>query len=151
MKNTSNKTEFPTITFSELDLFNKLPKNTRKAPRQKMNNFASAGVKLWRDIGGARSRLETPLLRWKFNEHIHHNACMMEEKSSSELDRKCSRYVRSVVSARELAAGQFTQQLPQELHPLKPPQTTTISSSSVCVTLNSIFYRQENSKISCFQ
>ncbi|OIS97579.1 hypothetical protein A4A49_04538 [Nicotiana attenuata] len=121
MKNTSNNTELPAITFSELDLLSKLPKNTRKPPRRKTNNFATAGVKLRRDIGGTRRRTEAPLLWWKSNEHIHHNACMTKEKSSSELDWKCCRIVRSVVSARKLAAGLLTQQLPQELHLLKPP------------------------------
>ncbi|XP_055801287.1 uncharacterized protein LOC129870501 isoform X2 [Solanum dulcamara] len=121
MKITGNEAELPAITFPQLDLFQKST-NTRKPPRRKTNNF-TAGVKLRRDIGGTtpkgrRSRPETPLLRWKFNEDIHENASVKEETSPLELDRKCSRNnVRPVVSVRKLAAGLFRQQqLPEVNH-----------------------------------
>lgn len=121
MKITGNEAELPAITFPQLDLFQKST-NTRKPPRRKTNNFA-AGVKLRRDIGGTtpkgrRSRPETPLLRWKFNEDIHENASVKEETSPLELDRQCSRNnVRTVVSVRKLAAGLFRQQqLPEVNH-----------------------------------
>lgn len=120
MKITGDEVELPVITFPQVDLFQK-PTNTRKPPRRKTNNFA-AGVKLRRDIGGAtpngrRSRPETPLLRWKFNEDIHDNAAVKEETSPLELDRKCSRNsVRTVVSVRKLAAGLFRQQQLSEIN-----------------------------------
>ncbi|KAK6774178.1 hypothetical protein RDI58_029417 [Solanum bulbocastanum] len=114
MKITGDKAELPAVTFPGLDLLQK-PTSTRKPPRRKTNNFA-AGVKLRRDIGGntpkgRRSRPETPLLRWKFNEDIHDNGSVKEETSTVEVDRKCSRNnVRGVVSVRKLGAGLFRQQ-----------------------------------------
>ncbi|XP_015061686.1 uncharacterized protein LOC107007535 [Solanum pennellii] len=111
MKITGDKAELPAVTFPGLDLLQK----STKPPRRKTNNFA-AGVKLRRDIGGntpkgRRSRPETPLLRWKFNEDIHDNGSVKEEASTVELDRKCSRNNgRTVVSVRKLGAGLFRQQ-----------------------------------------
>ncbi|XP_016556854.2 uncharacterized protein At5g41620 [Capsicum annuum] len=119
------------ITGNDADLqVDLLPKpiNTRKLPRRKTNNFAS-GVKLRRDIGGTtpngrRGRPETPLLKWKFNEDIQENVSVKEEISSSEVDRKCGRNIRGVVSARKLAAGLWRLQLPQvaNVPPQKLPQ-----------------------------
>ncbi|CAN4117348.1 unnamed protein product [Withania somnifera] len=119
MKITGNEAELPAITFPKIDLLHQ-PLNARKPLRRKTNNF-STGVKLRRDIGGItqngrRSRPETPLLPWKFNEDIHENASVKEETSPLELDRKCSRSVRTVVSARKLPAGLFRQQLPEINH-----------------------------------
>ncbi|CAN4096701.1 unnamed protein product [Withania somnifera] len=114
MKITGDEAELPTITSLQLDLLQK-PTNAHKPPRRKTNNFAT-GVKLRRNIGGTtpngrRSRPGTPLLRWKFNEDIHDNVSAKDEVSLLELDRKCSRNVRTMVSARKLAAGLFRQQL----------------------------------------
>ncbi|KAM3355717.1 hypothetical protein P3S68_022430 [Capsicum galapagoense] len=111
------------ITGNDADLqVDLLPKpiNTRKLPRRKTNNFAS-GVKLRRDIGGTtpngrRGRPETPLLKWKFNEDIQENVSVKEEISSSEVDRKCGRNIRGVVSARKLAAGLFRRQQMTEVN-----------------------------------
>ncbi|KAK4373921.1 hypothetical protein RND71_004598 [Anisodus tanguticus] len=117
-KITANESELPAITFHEVDLFQK-PKTTRKPPRRKKNNNFAVGVNLRRDnIEGTpnarRSRPETPLLRWKFNEDIHDNdSSIKEETSPLERDRKCSR---NVVSARKLAAGLFRQQLLPEIN-----------------------------------
>lgn len=128
MKVTANKDELPAITSSKLvnplpdsDLLHK-PFCSRKPPRRKTKN-SGTGVRLKRDIaGGKKSRPETPLLRWKYNEDVNDNApCTWDaDESTVELGRKSGRKVKTLVSARKLAAGLWRLQL-QEV-PNIPPQ-----------------------------
>ncbi|KAK4341852.1 hypothetical protein RND71_037668 [Anisodus tanguticus] len=118
----NNKPDLPSITSSKLvnplpdsDLLNK---PFRKPSRRKIKNSgACAGVRLKRDIGGApggkRSRPNTPLLRWKYNEDVNDNACSLEDKSTVGVGRKYGRKDRNLVSARKLAAGLWRLQLPE--------------------------------------
>ncbi|XP_055823742.1 uncharacterized protein LOC129892211 [Solanum dulcamara] len=119
----NNKAELPAITSSKL--VNPLPDSDllqnpfcyRKPPRRKIKNSGTAGVRLRRDItgapGGKRSRPNTPLLRWKYNEDVNDNACTWEDKSTVEVGRKSGQKVRTLVSARKLAAGLWRLQLPE--------------------------------------
>ncbi|XP_060187826.1 uncharacterized protein LOC132617000 [Lycium barbarum] len=124
MKVTANNkvNELPSITSS--NLVNPLPdsdllhKPFRKPPRRKIKNSgAGAGVRLKRDIGGVpggkKSRPNTPLLRWKYNEDVNDNVCSLNDKSTVELGRKSGRKVKNLVSARKLAAGLWRLQLPE--------------------------------------
>ncbi|KAJ8527675.1 hypothetical protein K7X08_015126 [Anisodus acutangulus] len=109
-KITGNDSELEAITFPEVDLIHKPPTTTRKPRGRKTNNnFKYIGGTTTPNNGTRRSRTETPLLRWNFNDD---NA---SETLPLEFDRKCSS--RNVVSARKLAAGLFRQQqLPQVNH-----------------------------------
>lgn len=124
MKVTANsKPELPAITSSKL--VNPLPDSDllqnpfcyRKPPSRKIKNSGAAGVRLRRDIagasGGKRSRPNTPLLRWKYNEDVNDSACTWEDKSTVETGRKSGRKVRNFVSARKIAAGLWRLQLPE--------------------------------------
>ncbi|XP_009627564.1 uncharacterized protein LOC107767834 [Nicotiana tabacum] len=139
MKVTANKAELPTITSSKLvnplpdsDLLHK-PFCSRKPPRRKTKN-SGTGVRLKRDIaGGKKSRPETPLLRWKYNEDVNDNAaCTWDaDKSTVELGRKSGRKVKTLVSARKLAAGLWRLQLPEV--PNIPPQNLAFQAGHVDV------------------
>ncbi|KAK6132883.1 hypothetical protein DH2020_033363 [Rehmannia glutinosa] len=87
-----------------------------KPPRRRKKTPA-AGVRLKRESGAPSvkrgSRPETPLLRWKFDEGNGENNPVEEDKSSGEACRKSGRRIRSVVSARKLAAGLWRLQLPE--------------------------------------
>ncbi|XP_009779367.1 uncharacterized protein [Nicotiana sylvestris] len=139
MKVTANKDELPAITSSKLvnplpdsDLLHK-PFCSRKPPRRKTKN-SGTGVRLKRDIaGGKKSRPETPLLRWKYNEDVNDNApCTWDaDESTVELGRKSGRKVKTLVSARKLAAGLWRLQL-QEV-PNIPPQKLAFQAGHVDV------------------
>ncbi|CAN4102714.1 unnamed protein product [Withania somnifera] len=114
----NNKPVLPEITWNPLpdsDLLHE-PFCSRKPPRRKINYYGT-GVRLRRDISGVpsgkKSRPNTPLLRWKYNEDVNDNACTWEDKSTVELGRKSGRKVRTLVSARKLAAGIWRLQLPE--------------------------------------
>ncbi|XP_019194333.1 PREDICTED: eukaryotic translation initiation factor 5B-like isoform X2 [Ipomoea nil] len=93
----------------------------RKQPRRRIKN-SGGGVRVRKDVGGGsqgrRSRPETPLLQWKFNEGVEEgdNACVVAEEVSPpppENRRKCQRKHRAAVSVRKLAAGLWRLQLPE--------------------------------------
>uniref|UniRef100_A0A5B7B3D9 Uncharacterized protein n=1 Tax=Davidia involucrata TaxID=16924 RepID=A0A5B7B3D9_DAVIN len=94
--------------------------SSRKSPLRKIRNssFPRTGVRLKRDGAptGKRSRPETPLLRWKFNDR-EKDVAFKDEKVPPELGRKNCRKVRRgleiVVSARKLAAGLWRLQSPE--------------------------------------
>nr|GMC72454.1 eukaryotic translation initiation factor 5B-like isoform X1 [Ipomoea batatas] len=96
------------------------PQKPRKQPRRRIKN-SGAGVRLRKDVGGGgsqgrRSRPETPLLHWKFNEGVEgDNACgvVADEVSPPENRRKFQRKHRDAVSVRRLAAGLWRLQLPE--------------------------------------
>ncbi|KAL6544469.1 hypothetical protein OROMI_023331 [Orobanche minor] len=92
------------------------PSFPRKPPRRR-SKTGGAGVRLKRECGAASakrsSRPETPSLRWKFDEGSGMNNFVEEIKSSDEAGRKCKRRIRSVVSARKLAAGLWRLRLPE--------------------------------------
>ncbi|KAK2990012.1 hypothetical protein RJ640_004690 [Escallonia rubra] len=98
-----------------------LKPNSRKPPHRKIRNpgFSGAGVKLKREGAppGKRSRPETPLLRWKFDDGKQKDGSVKEEKLAPEAGRKIGRKVRKggevVVSTRKLAAGLWRLQLPE--------------------------------------
>ncbi|KAK6132943.1 hypothetical protein DH2020_033327 [Rehmannia glutinosa] len=87
-----------------------------KPPRRRKKT-PGAGVRLKRESGAPSakrgSRPETPLLRWKFDEGNGKNNPVEEDKSSGEAGRKSGRRIRSVVSARKLAAGLWRLSLPE--------------------------------------
>lgn len=77
-------------------------------------------MKLDGAAGGRRSRPETPLLRWKFNDagkEKDANVLDVDEKIAPEHGQKSGRKVRKgkevTVSARRLAAGLWRLQLPE--------------------------------------
>ncbi|KAL6553401.1 hypothetical protein OROGR_007243 [Orobanche gracilis] len=92
------------------------PSLPRKPPRRRTKT-GGAGVRLKRECGAASakrsSRPGTPSLRWKFDEGSGMNNFVEEVKSSDETDRKCRRMIRSVVSARKLAAGLWHLRFPE--------------------------------------
>lgn len=116
MKITGGRTELPTLKAAAAnpspgsDLLQRQP-SPRRTPRRRIKN--SGGVRLRKEIGGGsagrRSRPQTPLLRWKFNEDVEDSVvCTAEEDG-----RKCHRKTRAAVSVRKLAAGIWRLQLPE--------------------------------------
>ncbi|CAK9178166.1 unnamed protein product [Ilex paraguariensis] len=92
--------------------------SSRKPPRRKTKSprFSGSGARLNRDFGaptGRRSRPETPLLRWKFDERRQRDVDAKEENLSPEMCRKSGRKADIAVSARKLAAGLWRLQLPE--------------------------------------
>ncbi|XP_052178505.1 uncharacterized protein LOC127792151 [Diospyros lotus] len=120
----TGKTDIPAILSSRPvnaspypDLIPK-PK-AQRPPRWKSRNagYPGAGVRVKRDgaPAGRRSRPETPLLRWKFDE----GSSLNEEVTPPEFGRKSSRKLRGkgkeavAVSARKLAAVLWRLNLPE--------------------------------------
>ncbi|CBI26633.3 unnamed protein product, partial [Vitis vinifera] len=100
------------------DLISK--RSSRKPPRRKARTPAG-GARLKRDgaAGGRRSRPETPLLRWKFDDIEREkdaNVLDVDEKIAPEHGRRSGRKVRKgrevTVSSRRLASGLWRLQLP---------------------------------------
>ena len=96
-------------------------KSSRKPPRRKSRTPAG-GARLKRDgaAGGRRSRPETPLLRWKFDDTEREKVASVldvDENIAPEHGRRSGRKVRKsrevTVSARRLAAGLWRLQLPE--------------------------------------
>lgn len=101
------------------DLISK--RSSRKPPRRKARTPAG-GARLKRDgaAGGRRSRPETPLLRWKFDDIEREkdaNVLDVDEKIAPEHGRRSGRKVRKgrevTVSSRRLASGLWRLQLPE--------------------------------------
>lgn len=101
------------------DLISK--RNFRKPARRKARTPAS-GARLKREgaTGGRRSRPETPLLRWKFDDAEREKdagVLDVDQKIAPEQGRRSGRKVRKgrevTVSARRLAAGLWRLQLPE--------------------------------------
>lgn len=118
MKITSGKTELPTRQLNPLPDGDILQKSVQsKKPTRRKSKGSGNGVRLRKD-GKRSSRPETPLLRWKFNEvGDDNNGVNMEENESppvaAEPGRRNSRKMKSIVSARKLAAGIWRMQLPE--------------------------------------
>ncbi|XP_031116199.1 uncharacterized protein LOC116019941 [Ipomoea triloba] len=120
MKITGGRTELPTLKAANAspgsDLLQRQP-SPRRTPRRRIRS-SGAGVRLRKDIAGGsagtgrRSRPQTPLLRWKFNEDVVEDS-VAEEGCPSNLGRKCHRKTRAAVSVRQLAAGIWRLQLPE--------------------------------------
>nr|GMD53202.1 stress response protein NST1-like [Ipomoea batatas] len=120
MKITGGRTELPTLKAANAspgsDLLQRQP-SPRRTPRRRIRS-SGAGVRLRKDIGGGsagtgrRSRPQTPLLRWKFNEDVVEDS-VAEDGCPSNLGRKCHRKTRAAVSVRQLAAGIWRLQLPE--------------------------------------
>ncbi|XP_057957272.1 uncharacterized protein At5g41620-like [Malania oleifera] len=127
----SSRAELPTVVFSKAlsvvpdsDLLNK-----RKPSRRKVKNpsFSGHGVRLRRDgaPSGRRSRPETPLLTWKYDDR-EKDASAKEEDDDKEVKKlpECRRKIRQkvrrrpevTVSARKLAAGLWRLR-PPEIYP----------------------------------
>ncbi|GFZ12522.1 hypothetical protein Acr_23g0009070 [Actinidia rufa] len=115
--NITGDTDLATILSSKAlnpFLTTKLQKPLRRKTRN--SGHSGAGVRLRRDRAtvGKRSRPETPLLHWKFDEREKHKHVPSKEgKSPPECGRSSGRKVReTVVSARKLASVLWQLQTP---------------------------------------
>ncbi|KAI3456932.1 hypothetical protein Pfo_013595 [Paulownia fortunei] len=113
-RTSAQEIQHPRATLSPLqpsDLSHK-PTFPRKPPRRKTKT-SGGGVRVKKESAKQSNRPETPLLRWKFDESNEQNNSVEQEKSSSEVGRKCGRRVRPGVSARKLGAGLWRLHLPE--------------------------------------